>query len=224
MKILGVDTSTPSGSVSIMEDGRLIDSLSSPESESFSRSLLSTIEKLLLSNSVSLEDIDALGVAIGPGSFTGIRIGIASLKGISHAVEIPLHGVSTLTAMVYRQRQVSQNTAHTLSPLLDAGRGEVYTATFSISGDNKIGRMIDDRKIPYSDLQKNGKECGLFFGEYPKELSQKLKMIYNSGGVKSDAILSAGVAEALYASMNGGDLTPSASVVPNYLNKGPVKG
>ena len=78
MNFIGVDTSSKCGSVALLFGGNIIDQSESDSGESFSRSILDMLDRLLAANSVTLDDITGLGVAVGPGSFTGIRIGIAT--------------------------------------------------------------------------------------------------------------------------------------------------
>jgi tRNA threonylcarbamoyladenosine biosynthesis protein TsaB len=123
--ILAVDTASSCSSVALttgnVHNGRLLASLSLNSKLTHSRRLLSGIDWLLKENGVQLTDVDGLGVGLGPGSFTGLRIGMATMKGLATAMDKPLLGVSTLDGLAC---SCSGNTP--LCALLDARKQEVY--------------------------------------------------------------------------------------------------
>jgi len=123
--ILAVDTASPCSSVALttgnVQNGTLLAALSLNSKVTHSRRLLSGIDWLLQENGVQLTDIDGLGVGLGPGSFTGLRIGMATMKGLATAMEKPLLGISTLDGLAF---SCSGNAP--LCALLDARKQEVY--------------------------------------------------------------------------------------------------
>lgn len=131
-----------------------------------SRTLLPMAEDLLKNLELAPSDIDAFAVAIGPGSFTGIRIGVATVKGMAFALDKPCYGVSSLEAMAYQVPQVlvsayaSASTSASASalnedvficPVMDARRNQVYNALFKIA-DGRVERLTEDRAISLDDL------------------------------------------------------------------------
>jgi tRNA threonylcarbamoyladenosine biosynthesis protein TsaB len=125
--ILGVDTTTPSGSIALLKGTSLIAEINQDSPATFSERLLPAIQFLLESNGLKIQDVEGFAVAAGPGSFTGIRIGLSTIKSFSFSSGRPVAPVSTLTALA-RKMQHPQN--RLICPLLDAKKNEVYAALF----------------------------------------------------------------------------------------------
>jgi tRNA threonylcarbamoyladenosine biosynthesis protein TsaB len=127
MRVLAVDTTGAHGSVAIVAGGELEGLIGTHEtSPRHAESLLPTIDHLLSLLSMNLEGIDGFAVAVGPGSFTGLRIGIAAVEGLSFATGKPAAGVSALEATAFRFRYVDG----LVVPLIEAYRGEIYGAAY----------------------------------------------------------------------------------------------
>lgn len=123
--ILGVDTSSKIGSVALSDGERVIDEIMSDSPASFSRQLLGMMDGLLSRNNLSLQSLKAVCAATGPGSFTGIRIGLATVEGIALSTRIGITGVSTLEAMAMASKR-----SGAIIPAVDAGGANVYFARF----------------------------------------------------------------------------------------------
>lgn len=133
MKILALDTSTSAGSVAI-SDGKNIITEYSPNSEkSHSETFLPMIDKILKMVKFRIQEIDAIAIAIGPGSFTGLRIGLSTAKGFCFGLKIPLMPISTLMSLANNATKISKN--QKICPFLDAGRGNYYSALYSSNLD-----------------------------------------------------------------------------------------
>jgi tRNA threonylcarbamoyladenosine biosynthesis protein TsaB len=132
MIILAVDTTTSTGSVALLKETNLIAEVNIDSSSTYSERLLPAVDFLLKTNKMSIQDIDGFAVAVGPGSFTGIRIGLSTVKSFSFASGKPVAGVSGLKALAEKLRH---SQAHLLCPLLDAKKGEIYAALFESKGD-----------------------------------------------------------------------------------------
>jgi tRNA threonylcarbamoyladenosine biosynthesis protein TsaB len=131
MRVLAVDTTGAHGSVAVVEDGELEGLIGIRErTPRHAESLLPTIDELLRLLSLHLEEIDGFAVAVGPGSFTGLRIGIAAAEGLSFATGKPVAGVSALEATAFRYRYVDG----LVVPLIEAYRGEIYGAAYRARG------------------------------------------------------------------------------------------
>jgi tRNA threonylcarbamoyladenosine biosynthesis protein TsaB len=151
MRILGVDTATPIASVALVEDGKLIAEQIHPDGKTQNHGasidkkgnhaeiLLPLIESVLQKARISLTALSGIGVSIGPGSFTGLRIGLAMVKGLAYGWGIPVVGVSTLLANVARVTDFDG----LMCSFIDARKGEVYTALFERSGD-ELKRLSAD--------------------------------------------------------------------------------
>jgi tRNA threonylcarbamoyladenosine biosynthesis protein TsaB len=116
---------------------------------SHSRTLLTMTESLLKNLELKPSDIGLIAVAKGPGSFTGVRIGVSAVKGLAWGLDIPVCGVSTLEAMVY---QTHSNPDVLVCPVMDARRNQVYNAFFRWQ-DGKPERLSEDRAISIEDLK-----------------------------------------------------------------------
>ena len=101
MKILGIDTSAKTSSVGIAEDGKVVDEVFVNEGLTHSETIMPMIDKLLKQNNISVDDIDAYAVNNGPGSFTGVRIGVAVVKGMAFKDNKDCYEVSTLDSIAY---------------------------------------------------------------------------------------------------------------------------
>jgi tRNA threonylcarbamoyladenosine biosynthesis protein TsaB len=127
MHILAVDTSTFAGSVAILRDRRLLAEINLESPQTHSERLLPAVDLMLKSLDLSLADLDGFALAVGPGSFTGIRIGMSTAKSFAFATGKPIAAVSNLEALAQKIRQPQ---ARLLCPLMDAKKKEVYAALF----------------------------------------------------------------------------------------------
>ena len=127
MKILGIDTSTKFLSVAIIDNKNLVGEFNEGDGLKHSSLLVPTIEKLLKKSATPLKKIDAIALSIGPGSFTGLRIGVATCKGINLALGIPIVAIPTLDAIAHNFIDEEENM---LCPLIDAKKQKVYTCLY----------------------------------------------------------------------------------------------
>ncbi len=146
MKILSIDTSSVSGSIAITEDGRTLNELNTERVGTHSEWLLPSIERLLGEAEMKPSDVDVFALSIGPGSFTGLRIGVSVLKGLSWggSEHTPIVGVSTLEALALG---LTGNTAYgnaLIVPILDARKKDVYSARFELSDAGEVRRLSAD--------------------------------------------------------------------------------
>lgn len=130
MKVLAVDTTSNSGSAAILDGDVLKGYMGFSRKPGYAEKLLPTVEQLLEELSLRLSEIDGLAVAAGPGSFTGLRIGIATMEGLAYATGRPIVGVSSLEATAYRYRYRTGFVAS----FLDARRKEVFGALYRTDG------------------------------------------------------------------------------------------
>ncbi len=149
MKILSLDSSATVASVALCEDERLLAEYTLNNKNTHSETLLPMVEHLLSGFSLTPADIDLFAVSSGPGSFTGIRIGAATLKGLAFATDTPCVGVSTLEALalnaVIRQGLIC--------PVMNARRSQVYTALFRSDG-SKLTRVLPDMAVSIAELDE----------------------------------------------------------------------
>jgi len=129
MLILAVDTTTPHGSVALLENSNLLAEVNCASSLTHSESLLPAVDLILSQRDLTIKDVEAFAVAAGPGSFTGIRIGLSTIKSFALASRNPVAPVSTLKALALKLKLPHNRL---LCPLLDARKGEVYAALFEV--------------------------------------------------------------------------------------------
>lgn len=139
MRLLAIETATPAQSVALVEDDRLPAELSYEAQGNRGGVLLPTVDRVLKKAGVAARDLDAVAVSVGPGSFTGLRVGLATAKGLALGAGARLVGVSTLEALAEGYAPADG----TICALLDAYRGEVYMAVFRRNG-NMLERVSPD--------------------------------------------------------------------------------
>ena len=147
MLILAFESSARAASVALVEDGRLISQYSQCSGLTHSRTLLPMAEDMLKNAELSLDKVDLFAVAHGPGSFTGIRIGVSTVKGLAWAADKPCVGVSTLEAMAWHGLAAGG----LVCPVMDARRSQVYNALFQVENGRPV-RLCEDRPIALSQL------------------------------------------------------------------------
>jgi tRNA threonylcarbamoyladenosine biosynthesis protein TsaB len=164
--ILCIETATEVCSAALCDEYRVISEAEAPPGVSHSAMLTVLIQKLLKDASVSAKQLDAVAVSKGPGSYTGLRIGVSVAKGIAYGARIPLIGINTLTAMCLgylAKNPLPEDSNTLLCPMIDARRMEVYNALFTADG-----RMVKETtadiitEISYRDRLTSGKI--IFFG------------------------------------------------------------
>lgn len=151
-RILSVETATLAGSVALSRGDEIISAFAGDPGVSHSNTLLSDIDRLLSEAQVELPEIDLFAVASGPGSFTGLRIGIATIKGLAATMDRPCVGVPTLQAIALAAGPSARSVA-----LLPAGRGEVFAQLFSVTKDGLVTELDQAIHIsPQRLLEKYG--------------------------------------------------------------------
>ena len=147
MLILAFESSARAASAALVKDGKLLSQYSQCSGLTHSRTLLPMGEDMLKNAELTYRDVDLLAVAHGPGSFTGIRIGVSMVKGLAWALEKPCTGVSTLEAMAWHGLAAGG----LICPVMDARRSQVYNALFRIE-DGRPVRLTEDRPIALEEL------------------------------------------------------------------------
>ena len=147
MLMLAFESSAKPASVALVRDGELVAQYSQYTSLTHSRTLLPMAEDLLKNTDTHIGDVDIFAVAHGPGSFTGIRIGVSAVKGLAWSSGKPCIGVSTLEAMVWN----GVSRGGYICPVMDARRSQVYNALFEIK-NGKPARLCEDRPVSLEEL------------------------------------------------------------------------
>jgi len=216
--ILAFESSAKAASVALLEGGTLLGESYQNTGLTHSQTLLPMADSLLTACGKTKDDITDVAVAAGPGSFTGVRIGVAAAKGFAWGRRLPCYGVSTLEAMA----RSSGITEGTVVCAMDARRSQVYTATFEASGGN-LRRITDDRAISVEDLGKDLENSTNFIFL----VGDGANLCYNilKGKLPLLRLLpehrvhqrASGVALAAAAAIERGEAGDGAALVPNYI-------
>jgi tRNA threonylcarbamoyladenosine biosynthesis protein TsaB len=161
MKVLGIDTSTSCGSVGLVDDQGVIADTLLNLPVTHSERLLAAIGLVLDQSSCTLTDLNGIAISLGPGSFTGLRIGVSAVKGLAFATGLPVVGVSTLDALA---AQVAP-TSYAICPILDARKAEVYTALYRYEGGTRVKRLSPYRAMRPEELVAQIREKTIFIGD-----------------------------------------------------------
>ena len=218
MLIFAFETSAKAGSVALLDEARLLGEVYQNTALTHSQTLLAMGQELLQNCGVTPADVTAVAVAAGPGSFTGVRIGVAAAKGFAWGAQIPCYGVSTLEAMALN---LGIHDGYVCC-VMDARRAQVYNAIFCAEGGSYT-RVCEDRAISLEDLGKELKNL-----EKPVFLvGDGSNLCYNTlKDTVSGLILppehtmhqrAAGVALAARQAIARGDSGDAAALAPNYL-------
>lgn len=181
MYILALETSGPSGGIAVLKDGKFLGEVMLSSNETYSKILLDTIEWLFKRLRIGWSHIGAIAVSLGPGGFTGLRIGISTAKGLAFALGIPIIGVPSLDAL-------AANMTHCdgiVCPVIMAKKDQVYLAVYQGQADGCIRRISDFQCMTPKEAVDILPSCGRIFilGDGaglidPKELSLPSRQIY----------------------------------------------
>ena len=218
MKILAFETSAKAASVALLENGKLLGENYQNTGLTHSQTLMVMAEDMLKSCGLTAKDVDAVAVAAGPGSFTGVRIGVAAAKGFAWGGELPCYGVSTLEAMA---RNLGVWEGYVV-PAMDARRSQVYTAIFH-ADKGELTRLEEDMAISLADLKEKIKN----FNQPIFLVGDGAVLCYNTLLEEVPGLVlppehrmhqrAAGVALAAQAMADSGDPGNAAELTPNYL-------
>lgn len=218
MMILAVDSSASPASVALTKDGQLVGEYFINTKCTHSQTLMSMIESLLNTTETDKNNIDVLAVNVGPGSFTGVRIGVSAVKGMAMALNKPCAAISTLEAMAYSAVMFDG----VVCAIMDARCNQVYNALFE-THNGTVTRLTEDRALSINDLQKEllqynqkimllGDGADLFFRSFetcPKNIfaaPSNIRFQHASG-----------TAAAAQKQIDENGLITSAALMPSYL-------
>lgn len=242
MKILAIDTSSKNATVAIAEDEKKLIELNNADEKTHSQKLMPMIDEAFKKTNLSLDDINLIACCLGPGSFTGVRIGIATAKAFSDSKNIPTVGINSLEELAY-----NLNTTGNICALIDAGHDNVYAGFFQIEkdGNNRLqiikedltfltlkdeNNKISEKKLLEflaKNIQKNTEDNIIYFvgnaTENYTELFQilkennlcEIKLSSNNQNIASGIT----VAQLGYTKYKNGQYGNSAILSPVYLRK-----
>jgi tRNA threonylcarbamoyladenosine biosynthesis protein TsaB len=219
MKVIGINTATVCGSIGLVDDVGLVGEYSLNVPITHSERLMTCIDRVLTDTRVPLEDVDGYAITLGPGSFTGLRIGISTVKGLALATGRPVVGVSTLEALAGSVG----GRPHDICPILDARKKEVYAALFRPDRRLRLRRLTPDIVISPRELVKQIQGPVTFLGDgievYGDYLRRKLGRLASFvlpelGYVHGALVARMGMKEILR-----GKTLDLASLVPHYIRR-----
>ena len=217
MYILALDSTAMTGAVAICRDRKLLASITLNTGNTHSETLLPSVEALLTMCGLTVGDIDLFACAKGPGSFTGVRIGASTVKGLAFGKDKPCIGVSTLDALAYNLRGFNG----ILCPVMNARRSQVYNALFR-SKDGRIERLCPDRAIALADLEKElmtYENETVFLSGDGCDMTRAALAACDLGNTPEELIYQSGYSVAMCAleAYENGVRTSDAELVPTYL-------
>ncbi|SHJ67452.1 tRNA (adenosine(37)-N6)-threonylcarbamoyltransferase complex dimerization subunit type 1 TsaB [Paramaledivibacter caminithermalis] len=219
MNILAIDTSSIVATVAVMDRKKLLGEYTINSPMTHSQKLMPIIDELLSTLELSMEDIELIAVSRGPGSFTGIRIGIATVKGLAHGWNIPVIGVSSLEGLAYNITYSKE----LICPIMDARRNQVYTGVYKWvkhklvdiikEAPSSIDKLIDELKQRQEKVIFLGDGLGRYKDDIISSLGEKA--VFAPQYVNMQRASS--IAQLALDKINGGQSKPE-----NYLNITPV--
>ena len=171
MKILGIDTSTPCGSIGLIDNDSVIAEYLLNIPITHSERLLDAIDHVLKQAGCPIAALDGWAISLGPGSFTGLRIGVSAIKGLAFATQKPVAGIPTLDALA---SNISP-TPHLICPILDARKGEVYTAFYRYGEGYVLRQLSPYQALSPEDLVKRIEGETIFLGSGVKTYGDDLR-------------------------------------------------
>ena len=219
MKILGVDSTATAASAAVFIDGKIVSLQFSNTGLTHSQTLLPMIDTALKNASLKVDDLDFVAVSNGPGSFTGVRIGVSAVKGIAQPLDIPCISVSTTEVIA----KPLENTGCYAVAVMDARCNQVYTAQFDC--ENGFNRITPDEAITIDELGdklKDVKKTIVLIGDGTKVAFNKLKDVLPNITVATASVVYQSAADvcvlaAEKVSVEDFKLTMAHDVLPNYL-------
>jgi tRNA threonylcarbamoyladenosine biosynthesis protein TsaB len=222
MRLIAVDTTTPSGSVALLEDDRVLGEIGIESASTHSTRLLLSVDFLLKTQGFSIDDIDGFAVTPGPGSFTGLRIGLSTVKAFSFATGKPVARVSSLLALAYKHIDGAEGL---IGPMLDAKKGEIYAALYSRSGGELKELIPQGAYSPEEYLKLLPRRIAIFAGSGVPLCRKRLQTLLGDKARFSlrPAFLAVEIGRLGGIILKSGEGVDSAAVEPLYLRRSPAE-
>tara|TARA_Y100001958_G_C21214255_1_gene539757 strand:- start:709 stop:1407 length:699 start_codon:yes stop_codon:yes gene_type:complete len=213
-KILCIDTTSEFCSISLFENKILIENSNSKIERSHSKLIIKLIDDILTNNKLKAKELDAFSISKGPGSYTGLRIGLSSIKGFCYALDKPLIALNTLKVLAESALEYIEDKDSILCPMVDARRMEVYTKTFNY----KLNELTKDQAlILEKDSFENYKDKNVYFfgdGSYKfKEIVNKKNFIFLNNINPNSKFMG----QLSYDKFINKDFEDLSSFEPNYI-------
>jgi len=218
MRVLAVDTATTSCSVAIVDKTSLLSEFTLYREQTHSKHLMDMIKAALRMSGLNFSDLDGFAVTRGPGSFTGLRIGISTIKGLAVALEKPVVGVSSLEALAL---QVSYS-RDLICPILDARKGEVYFSRYRFLNGH-LKNQTKERVAPPDKAVDDLSESCLFVGNgallYKEIILEKMGKFASFAPLIQNTIRASTMAYLSMAKFEKNDTDDIEKISPYYIRK-----
>lgn len=213
MYFLAIDTATNSGGVALSRNSEVIGVIMMKTPMKYSDRIIYNIDFLLNQLGVDISQIDCFVTPRGPGSFTGLRIGLATVKGLAQSEGKPVIGLSTLECLAFRFRHA----ASLISPMIDARRQQVYTGLFEV-GEHEIEMVGPEQVGAPADILKTLKDPCVFTGDGAEMYSQTINALLPGYRViRSDNTILTELCELGYRRYIRGEFQEAGSLTANYI-------
>ncbi len=218
MRLIAVDTTTPSGSVALLEDGRVLGEIGIESPTTHSARLLLSVDFLLKAQGLTIGDLDGFAVTPGPGSFTGLRIGLSTVKAFSFATGKPVARVSSLLALAYKHIDGREGL---IAPMLDAKKGEIYAALYSRSGGGLKEIVPQGAYAPEEFLKRLPRRIAVFAGSGVPLCRKRLQTLLGDKARFSarPAFLAVETGRLGWIILKSGEGVESGAVEPVYFRR-----
>ena len=218
MYILGIETATKTGGVAIVTEQGVVAEYTLNIEVTHSERLMSTIDRVLSDTGLTMSNMDGFGISIGPGSFTGLRIGLSTVKGLAFTTGKPVAAVPTLKALAWNLPYP----LHPVCPLLDAKKKEVYAALYRYDGGDLI-QMLPETVAPLAELAERISGDVLFTGEGSRFFAAAIREQFGSRAhlapLAATVPSAASVAEIALGMLTGGGETAPDRLSPLYIRR-----
>ena len=216
MKILAIDSSSIAGSVALLEDGEIKYEDISHDKRTHSETLLPMIAKLKEESGLDLSTIDAIAITGGPGSYTGLRIGSATAKGLGLALDKPIINVPTMEALAYNV----VGSEYLVCPMMDARRERVFTGLYKFN-DGKLEVVKDQCVLTIDELVSEIDEPVLFLGDgvdaYKEMLDEKVKVEHFFAPEEENSVKASSFVKLAKVFFDEGKCESANNHKPDYL-------
>lgn len=226
MLLLAVDTSSRLGSLAVLRDGMLAGVISTFADEPYSTRLFRQLDFLLEELHTEVRQFDVFAVVAGPGSFTGLRVGLAAVKGWAEVFEKPIVAVSGLEAVAAQ----TKSSAQLIAPVMDARRGQVYAALYRREDDRLVSESEDHVCTSSEFLAEIGAQAGnrsvQFVSPVPEIIegslnaaARDLRATVSRSVERVSPLLAPVVAELAFERANRGEVTDALRLDANYIRR-----
>ncbi len=219
MRVLGIDAATPVASVGLIQDGRVLAEQTGGAAASHAENLLPLIQRVLNQAHLSLPEVGGIGVTIGPGTFSGLRIALSTIKGFAYALSQPVAGVSTLLTLAHA---VTDWTGR-VCVVLDARKREVYAASFVRDPHGHLTRLTEDLVLSPEELANHIIEPCLLVGDgverYGTIIRQHCGAHTEFLPLSAVPLRGSSVARLAWMRFKQGDHDDASQLLPHYIRR-----